>query len=97
MAQDIVGSKMPANNGYAQNGYTGPSSDTDLKNPTRSTMARELFPSVDLTEARDPRGLRMAGKGRGAKKQPTLPAPQTRDVSVPAKLGTASAQPVRKP
>ena len=74
MAQDIVGSKMPANNGYAQNGYTGPSSDTDLKNPTRSTMARELFPSVDLTEARDPRGLRMAGKGRGAKKQPTLPA-----------------------
>ena len=43
MAEYVVGSKEKAFNGYGQNGYAGPSSDTDLSNPTRSPMSRELF------------------------------------------------------
>jgi hypothetical protein len=84
MAQDVVGSKdptfasdagkKPADNtktGYGQNGYMGPSSDTDLKNPTRSALAVELFPVVDLKDA----------TAKGDHKQPAFDAPQTRDVS----------------
>jgi hypothetical protein len=123
MAQDIVGSKMPANNSYGQNGDPSASSDTDFSNRTNSPMAKQLFP-VDLKgalakAALSQRGPGPAGKGnpatRNARKQPTLAAPQTRTVdatplpttfghhapktdgTVPAKLGTVSAQPVRKP
>jgi len=66
MAQEIVGSRMrdfsipePADNtktGYGQNGYEGASSDTDLKNPTRSAMSVKLFPNpkvVFVDQTRD--------------------------------------------
>ena len=79
MAEVIVGSKLPqfasdaakkpADNtktGYGQNGYMGASSDTDLKNPTRSAMSVELFGSVEDMLAKDKSGFK---------------APQTRTVS----------------
>jgi len=34
MAIDVVGSKMKPENGYGQNGFTGPSSDTPGKHTT---------------------------------------------------------------
>lgn len=66
---DIVGSKEPpfkvasdfaapgpgdnTRNGYGQNGYSGPSSDTDLSNPTRSALSVALFgphPQVKIVD-----------------------------------------------
>jgi hypothetical protein len=84
--QDIVGSKMPANNGYGQNGYTGASSDSPGSVRTNSKMGAELFPA-DVNAAYAKAGLsqrptraRKSTSERGAAKHTQLPAPQTRDV-----------------
>ncbi len=47
MGEFVVGSKQQARNGYGQNGFQGPSSDTDLSNPTRSPMSVEMFGPTD--------------------------------------------------
>jgi hypothetical protein len=48
MATDVVGSKMPAQNGYGQNGYAGPSSVT----PGDQTCGKSGFlPACDLPKA----------------------------------------------
>lgn len=92
MAQDVVGSKMkdfpaiqPANRdntktGYGQNGYSGASSDTDLKNPTRSEMSVSLFPNpkvvfVDQTRDVGTKNVPTAFGMKGAAKGPTIGAP----------------------
>jgi hypothetical protein len=92
MAQDIVGSKMkdfpviqPANRdntktGYGENGYSGASSDTDLKNPTRSRLAVALDPNpkvvfVDQTRKLPPGNVPTAFGMKGAAKGPTIGAP----------------------
>jgi len=88
MVQEIVGSKMPADNGYGRNGYSGSSADTPGSARTNSQMAKDLF-GVDVNAAyakaglaqRPPRPARMSTAARNARKQPTLPAPQTRFVS----------------
>lgn len=99
MAEEIVGSKLPANNGYGQNGYSGASSDTDLSNPTRSAAAAELFP-VDLKGALDKAGLSQREPvkqlPRPDYKQPKFNAPQTRTVSAdspPLSFGMAQRSP----
>lgn len=63
MVTNVVGSKMadfppiqPANRdntktGYGENGYSGPSSDTDLGNPTRSRLSVEFFPNPKVVFA----------------------------------------------
>jgi hypothetical protein len=87
MAQDIVGSKMPANNGYGQNGFQGASSDSPGSVRTNSKMGAELFPA-DVNSAYAKAGLSQRGPGRarrstaerGAPKHTQLPAPQTREV-----------------
>lgn len=58
MPTEIVGSNMPdftpiqeqdhTKNGYGQNGYSGPSSDTDLSKPTRSALSVALFPNPQV-------------------------------------------------
>lgn len=40
MTQDIVGSKMPANNGYGQNGDSSPSSTTSVPASSKLTKFR---------------------------------------------------------
>lgn len=92
MAQDIIGSRMvdfppvlPANRdnkktGYGQNGYTGASSDTNLKNPTRSALAASLDPNpkvvfVDQTRDVGTKNVPTAFGMKGAAKGPTLGAP----------------------
>jgi len=77
MAQDIVGSKLhdfvtntkvPTDNtktGYGQNGFSGPSSDTDLGNPTRSAMSVEIFgPKPKVVFIDQTRKLGTTGKER---------------------------------
>ncbi len=101
MAEEIVGSKMPANNGYGQNGYSGASSDTDLSNPTQSAAAK-LFP-VDLKGALDKAGIAQREPVKRSPppdyKQPKFDAPQTRTVkadSYPLSMGMAQRSPRNK-
>ena len=94
MAEEIVGSKMPANNGYGQNGYSGPSSDTPGKNTTAGFL--DGISDADLTAAlarvnpKDGRDTVRDASGKGNPvapkdfKQPKFDAPQTRTVSADA-------------
>ena len=92
MAQDVVGSKMadfppvqPANRdntktGYGENGYSGASSDTDLKNPTRSRLSVSLFPNpkvvfADQTRDVGTKNVPTAYGMKGAAKGPTIGQP----------------------
>jgi hypothetical protein len=111
--QDIVGSKMPefasdaskkssdnTKTGYAQNGYQGASSDTDLSNPTRSALAVTLPPvdpavkspqTRDLSDKSD--GNRAAAPLHPDMKRQTAPS-KVGDVTVgtlPATLGASAA------
>ena len=87
MAQDIIGSKMPALNGYGQNGFPGASSDL----PGQATKSGFL-PACDVVAAtaasvggRD--GAYLGGRSgkaapRAASRGGTVLGPQTRDVGV---------------
>ena len=109
MAEEIVGSKMPANNGYGQNGYSGPSSDTPGKKTTSGFL--DGISDADLTAALarvNPKDGRdtvrdASGKGNPAApkdfKQPKFVAPQTREVSAdtyPLSMGMAQRSPRNK-
>lgn len=66
MATDVVGSKMPALDGYGQNGYSGPASLT----PGDQTCGKSGFlPACELP------------KGLDASRLPGIDASQTRTVS----------------
>jgi hypothetical protein len=45
--QDILGSKLPANNGYGQNGYDGASSDLPGKKTTSGFLPQSKVPTDD--------------------------------------------------
>lgn len=93
MVTQVVGSKMqdfpaiqPANRdntktGYGQNGYSGASSDTDLKNPTRSELAVNLDPHptvkyADQTRTVSTKNVPTTFGMKGAAKGPTIgPSP----------------------
>ncbi len=109
MAQFITGSKMPqfasdaaktpadnSKTGYGQGGYMGASSDTDLKNPTRSALAVELYPD-DFKNDDDNWQTRKVDAtpitpSFGMHKNSGSPSGQ-----VPAKLGTNEAPLPRDP
>jgi hypothetical protein len=42
---DILGSKLPANNGYGQNGFTGPSSDLPGQHTTSGFLPQSTVPT----------------------------------------------------
>jgi hypothetical protein len=90
MADDVVGSKLPANNGYGQNGFPGPSSDEPGKNTTSGFLPgitdADLSSALDRVNPKDRDTVRdRSGKGNPASpkdfKQPKFAAPQTRTVS----------------
>lgn len=90
MAQDIVGSNMPANNGYGQNGYAGASSDQPGQNTTSGFLPgiseADLSAALGRVNPKDGRDAvrDRSGKGNPAApkdfKQPKFAAPQTREV-----------------
>jgi hypothetical protein len=45
--EDILGSKMPANNRYGQNGAQNPSSDTPGKHTTSGVLPQVVLPDDD--------------------------------------------------
>ena len=92
MAVDVVGSRMAAfppiqkanrdntKTGYGENGYSGSSSDTDLKNPTRSELAVSLDPNPKIKYADQTRDVGTKNVPttfgmKGAAKGPTIGAP----------------------
>jgi len=90
MADEVVGSKLPANNGYGQNGFPGPSSDEPDKRTTSGFLPgisdADLSAALDRVNPKDRDTVRNAsGKGNPPApkdfKQPKFAAPQTRTVS----------------
>jgi hypothetical protein len=78
MAIQVVGSKMPSDNGYGQNGFDGPSSDTPGKN-TQSALASDVTKgTLSLADAYaecDKRQNRNVGPGVKPSFGMTGPAP----------------------
>jgi hypothetical protein len=53
MATEIVGSKMPADDGYGQNGYKGASSECPDKCTTTGFLPQVTLPEGDGVQTRD--------------------------------------------
>ncbi len=51
MADSIIATNIPANSGYGQNGFNGPSSDLPGKNTTSGLLPRVTIPD-DQTQVR---------------------------------------------
>jgi len=74
MAEEVVGSKMPSNNGYGQNGYEGPSSDTPGNNTGSGFLPG--ISDADLTAAFNqvnPKDGRDTVRDRSGKGNPPAP------------------------
>lgn len=86
MAIDVVGSKMPAQNGYGQNGFPGPSSDNPGKDTKSGFLPACELPgaaqaSIGAKDSVYPGGRSGKAAPRAASKGGTMQGPQTRDVS----------------
>jgi hypothetical protein len=114
MSVEIVGSKLPqfasdafkkpADNkktGYGQGGYMGASSDTDLSNPTQSTMAADM--EADVLSKAIARNVQTrtvsadqypAAHGQVAQQDP---AKVFNKATLPASTSKDETEPVRKP
>lgn len=97
MAQDIVGSKMPAKNGYGQNGFDGATSDVPGEPRTCSPLAADLKAASDdgehVLDTVAARGVKMdlgfQLRDIGAKAPPIHPhmSGASAGPKIPAKLG----------
>ena len=76
MATDVVGSKMKADNGYGQNGYSGASSDLPGQKTTSGVLPQVAVPA-DNWQTRNvgTKNVPSTFGMKGAAKGPTLGAP----------------------